>query len=95
MCWGLEWLLAGKESRVFNLGTGSGFSVKEVIGHARAATGHRVPHRYGPRRGGDATALVSGGQSALNDLGWGPSRSSLKVMIQDAWTCHKTGGYTG
>ena len=92
---GLEWLLEGKESRVFNLGTGSGFSVKEVIGHARAATGHRVPHRYGPRRGGDATALVSGSQSALNDLGWDPTRSSLKVMIQDAWTWHKTGGYSG
>ena len=92
---GLEWLLDGKESRVFNLGTGAGFTVKEVIGHARAATGHKVPHRYGPRRGGDATALVSGSQRALHDLGWDPKRSSLKLMIQDAWTWHKTGGYSG
>ena len=92
---GLEWLLDGKESRVFNLGTGAGFTVKEVIGHARAATGHKVPHRYGPRRGGDATALVSGSQRALTELGWDPKRSSLKLMIADAWTWHKTGGYAG
>ncbi|MBN8294860.1 UDP-glucose 4-epimerase GalE [Rhodobacter sp. NTK016B] len=92
---GLEWLLDGKGSRVFNLGTGAGFTVKEVIGHARAATGHKVPHRYGPRRGGDATSLVSGSHAALTDLGWDPARSSLKTMIKDAWTWHKTGGYPG
>ncbi|WP_370241916.1 NAD-dependent epimerase/dehydratase family protein, partial [Pararhodobacter marinus] len=92
---GLEWLLDGKGSRVFNLGTGAGFTVKEVIGHARAATGHTVPHRYGPRRGGDATSLVSGSHAALTELGWDPARSSLKTMIKDAWTWHKTGGYPG
>ncbi|MCW1932043.1 UDP-glucose 4-epimerase GalE [Pararhodobacter zhoushanensis] len=92
---GLEWLLDGKESRVFNLGTGAGFTVKEVIGHARAATGHKVPHSFGPRRGGDAAALISGSHRALNELGWNPARSSLKVMIKDAWTWHKTGGYSG
>ncbi|WP_127104916.1 UDP-glucose 4-epimerase GalE [Pararhodobacter zhoushanensis] len=92
---GLEWLLDGKESRVFNLGTGAGFTVREVIGHARAATGYKVPHSFGPRRGGDAAALISGSHRALNELGWNPSRSSLKVMIKDAWTWHKTGGYSG
>ena len=92
---GLEWLLDGKGSRVFNLGTGAGFTVKEVIGHARAATGHKVPHRYGPRRGGDATSLVSGSHAALTELGWDPARSSLKTMIKDAWAWHKTGGYPG
>jgi len=92
---GLEWLRDGKESRVFNLGTGAGFTVNEVIDHARAATGHKVPHRFGPRRGGDAASLVSGSHRALNDLGWDPTRSSLKVMISDAWTWHKTGGYSG
>lgn len=92
---GLEWLLEGKGSRVFNLGTGSGFTVKEVLAHARAATGLKVPHRFGPRRGGDATSLVSGSQRAHEELGWTPVRSSLKLMIQDAWTWHKTGGYSG
>jgi len=90
---GLEWLLDAKGSRVFNLGTGAGFTVKEVIGHARAATGHKVPHRFGPRRGGDAAILVSGSQRALTELGWDPKHSSLKVMIKDAWTWHQTGGY--
>jgi UDP-glucose 4-epimerase len=92
---GLEWLLAGKGSRVFNLGSGVGFSVREVIGHARAATGKPVPHRFGPRREGDAVSLVSGSKRALEELGWAPARSSLKIMIRDAWAWHKTGGYSG
>lgn len=92
---GLEWLLDGKDSEIFNLGTGVGFTVKEVISHARAATGKTVPHRFGPRRGGDAASLVSGSQRALEELGWAPKRSSLKLMIKDAWTWHKTGGYSG
>lgn len=92
---GLGWLRAGNESRVFNLGTGAGFTVREVISHARAATGHKVPHREGPRREGDAASLVSGSQRALSELGWDPTRSSLKTMIKDAWTWHRTGGYSG
>ncbi len=92
---GLEWLRDGKGSAVFNLGTGAGFSVREVIGHCRAATGRTVPHRFGPRRPGDATSLVSGSQRALDELGWEPHRSSLRVMIRDAWKWHQTGGYSG
>lgn len=86
---GLEWLLAGKGSRVFNLGSGAGFTVNEVIRHARAATGKTVPHRFGPRRGGDAASLVSGSRRALEELGWEPTRSSLKLMIADAWNWRK------
>lgn len=92
---GLRWLLNGKPNRVFNLGTGAGFTVNEVIRHARAATGHTVPHRFGPRRAGDAASLVSGSTRAAKELGWTPHRSSLKTMIHDAWTWHKTGGYAG
>lgn len=92
---GLEWLMDGKGSAVFNLGTGVGFTVKEVIRHARAATGKPVPHRMGARRAGDAACLVSGSQRAINDLGWTPTRSSLKIMIKDAWNWHKTGGFPG
>ncbi len=92
---GLEWLMDGRGSRVFNLGTGSGFSVQEVINHARAATGHKVPHRFGPRRAGDAAALVSGSKRALDELGWEPRHSSLKRMIADAWAWHRKGGYPG
>ena len=92
---GLEWLLAGKPSEVFNLGTGVGFSVREVIAHARAATGSKVPHRFGPRRAGDSASLVSGGRRAFQELGWEPQRSSLKVMIADAWAWEQRGGYGG
>ncbi|MFN5825821.1 MAG: UDP-glucose 4-epimerase GalE [Rhodobacterales bacterium] len=82
---GLEWLRASKGSRVFNLGSGVGFTVSEVLSHARAATGQTVPHRFGPRRPGDAAVLVSGSRRAIEDLGWEPRRSSLKLMIGDAW----------
>jgi UDP-glucose 4-epimerase len=92
---GLDWLLAGKGSRDFNLGSGVGFSVAEVISQARAATGKRVPHVYGPRRPGDPASLVSGSQRAHDELGWVAERSSLKLMIADAWAWHLKGGYPG
>ena len=92
---GLEWLRAGKGSRVFNLGTGVGFSVAEVIRQCRAGTGRRVPHEFGPRRAGDAASLVSGSRRAAEELGWVQERSSLKQMIEDAWRWYQTGGYSG
>ena len=92
---GLDWLLAGKGSRDFNLGSGVGFTVAEVISQARAATGKRVPHRFGPRRAGDPAALVSASRRATEELGWVAERSSLKLMIADAWRWHQTGGYPG
>lgn len=82
---GLHWLEAGRGSRVFNLGTGTGFSVAEVLDHAARVTGQPVPHRYGPRRGGDAAKLISGSSRAQAELGWQPQRSTLDQMIGDAW----------
>lgn len=90
---GLKWLQSGKGSRVFNLGTGSGFSVREVIDASRAVTNLAVPYTEGPRRAGDATKLVSGSTRAVQELEWSPSRSTLPQMIGDAWKWHKTGGY--
>jgi len=92
---GLEWLFEGKGSRAFNLGTGTGFSVKEVIAECKAATGHDVPHSIGPRRAGDAATLVSGSRRAIEELGWTPERSTLRDMIADAWRWYRTGGYSG
>lgn len=88
---GLKWLEAGRGSRVFCLGTGSGFSVREVIDAAEQVTGRAVPIGYGDRRAGDAVKLVSGSERALSELGWTPSRSTLPVMIADAWRWHQTG----
>ena len=90
---GLEWLRAGKGSRVFNLGTGHGFSVREVMEATRRVTNHAVPHTEGPRRAGDCTRLVSGSTRAAAELGWTPGRSTLARMIADAWRWHQTGHY--
>jgi UDP-glucose 4-epimerase len=90
---GLKWLADGKESRVFNLGTGSGFSVREVIDQSRAVTNRTVPYTEGPRRPGDCTKLVSGSTRAETELGWKPTRSSMNQMIQDAWRWHQSGHY--
>jgi UDP-glucose 4-epimerase len=90
---GLKWVQDGKPSRVFNLGTGSGFSVREVIDRAEAITGRTVPVVEGLRRPGDCTKLVSGSTRAMTELGWTPERSTLDRMIGDAWRWHQTGHY--
>jgi UDP-glucose 4-epimerase len=90
---GLKWLEDGKGGRVFNLGTGKGFSVREVIDHSRAVTNKPVPIVEGDRRAGDAVALVSGSTRANAELGWSPERSTLQRMISDAWRWHQNGHY--
>lgn len=90
---GLDWLIAGNPGRVFNLGTGTGFSVREVIRAAEEVTGRPVPLTIGARRPGDCTRLVSGSQRASEQLGWTPHRSTMTEMIRDAWNWHQTGDY--
>lgn len=90
---GLKWLEDAKGSRVFNLGTGAGFSVREVIDQSAAITNRPVPVVEGPRRPGDCTKLVSGSSRAEAELGWRPVRSKLDKMIADAWRWHQTGHY--
>ncbi len=90
---GLNWLEDEKPSRVFNLGTGTGFSVREVIDQSGAVTNKNVPVVEGPRRPGDSTKLVSGSTRAAAELGWTPKRSTMKQMITDAWRWHQTGHY--
>ena len=90
---GLNWLLDGKGSRVFNLGTGRGFSVREVIMASHAVTNRSVPIIEGTRRAGDAVSLVSGSARAVTELGWHPARSNLPDMIRDAWGWAQGPGY--
>lgn len=90
---GLEWLRAGRDSRVFCLGTGSGFSVREVVDATRHVTNRPVPMIDGPRRGGDAVKLVCGSTRAKVELGWQPDRSTMRQMIGDAWRWHQNGAY--
>ena len=90
---GLNWLLEGRGSTAFNLGSGTGFSVREVIAAAGAVTNRPVPVTYGARRAGDAAALVSGSDRARTVLGWQPQRSTMDVMIRNAHDWGKRPGF--
>ena len=90
---GLEWLRGGRGSRVFCLGTGQGFSVREVVDQTRHITNRTVPMHDGPRRAGDAVQLICGSQRAHDELGWNAGRSTMDRMILDAWRWHQTGHY--
>ena len=92
---GLQWLQSGKGSRVFNLDTGTGYSVRQVVEQCGAITNRPVPVTTGPRRAGDCTKLVSGSARARQELGWRPDRSTLEHMITDAWRWHQNGHYDG
>ena len=81
----LNWLEGAKgELDTFNLGTGKGFSVKEVIASFEEATGEKVPHQMGDRRAGDVTAIYANPIKAKEKLGWATKRS-LKTCLADAW----------
>ena len=90
---GLRWLIDGKGTRIFNLGSGKGFSVREVLEHASLITNQAVPVVEGPRRPGDAAALISGSQRAEAELGWAPQHSTMEQMIRDAWNWNQKPSY--
>jgi UDP-glucose 4-epimerase len=73
------------EPLVCNLGTATGFSVREVLATAEAVVGRPIPHAVGPRRGGDPPVLVASNARAREVLGWVPRRSTLEAMIGSAW----------
>jgi UDP-glucose-4-epimerase GalE len=84
----LAWLQAGGTRLACNLGTGSGYSVREVIECVRRVAGHPIPTRSAPRRAGDPARLVSGGRIAAEVLGWRPRRGELETIVRDAWNFH-------
>lgn len=73
------------EHRVFNLGNGNGFSVREVIEAAREVTGLDIPVREAPRRPGDPPQLVAASGRIRAELGWEPRKPALADMVADAW----------
>ncbi|HEY9375548.1 MAG TPA: UDP-glucose 4-epimerase GalE [Jiangellaceae bacterium] len=73
------------EHRVYNLGTGTGYTVREVVDACRRVTGHRVPHVDRDRRPGDPPTLVASGERAKAELGWVP-RFDLDRIVSDAWS---------
>ena len=85
----VKYLNEGKESNIFNLGNGVGFSVKEVIETARKVTGHPIPAMISPRRAGDPAKLVASSEKAKKILGWKPEYADLEYIIASAWKWHK------
>lgn len=81
----LQALLAGGESKIYNLGTGSGYSVQQVIDVARKVTGCEIVVEEGVRRAGDPAVLVADASSARRELGWEPKFGDVGVIIGDAW----------
>jgi UDP-glucose-4-epimerase GalE len=81
----LDYLRKGGATDAFNLGTGRGFTVKEIIQTAESVTGLKVPVEYGPRRAGDPPELVAAATKAKQILGWEAQFKDPREHIQSAW----------
>jgi UDP-glucose 4-epimerase len=81
----VDHLLKGGTSDRFNVGTGQGKSVREVLDAVEAVTGKKVPHVIGPRRAGDPPALVANSDRLQQKLGWKPRYTDLKDIVRTAW----------
>jgi UDP-glucose 4-epimerase len=86
---GLEHLLKGGSSEVFNLGNGQGFSIQQVIEAARVVTGRPIPVTLADRRPGDPPILVGSGEKAKRLLGWQPQYADLETILEHAWQWHQ------
>ncbi|MEI5993254.1 UDP-glucose 4-epimerase GalE [Candidatus Enterococcus mansonii] len=84
----LEYLKKGNDSNVFNLGSNTGYSVKEMLEAARAVTGKEIPAKVMPRRAGDPSKLVASSEKAKSILGWQPQVTDIKQIIKTAWDWH-------
>ncbi|WP_232665430.1 UDP-glucose 4-epimerase GalE [Pseudonocardia sp. TRM90224] len=80
----LEKAAAGAHA-VYNLGSGAGFSVREVIDACRTVTGHPIPAVAAPRREGDPAVLIASSDAAMAELGWRPERTEITTIVGDAW----------
>jgi len=87
----VDYLIGGGTSDQFNVGTGAGSSVLEIIRAAEAVTGQKVPYVTGPRREGDPPALVASSQKLRDRLGWAPQYADLRTIVTHAWNFAKKG----
>lgn len=85
----LRHLLSGAPGGVFNLGTGRGNSVREVLDAIEREAGERLPEVTGPRRAGDPAVLVADPVRARNELGFDPMHSDLATIVRTAWAWHR------
>jgi UDP-glucose 4-epimerase len=87
----LEALASESSSRlIYNLGSGQGFSVREVVEVAREVTQHAVPVIESPRRAGDPAVLIASSKKIRRDLGWQPRFPDLKAIVESAWQWQRT-----
>ncbi|MFQ1001707.1 UDP-glucose 4-epimerase GalE [Modestobacter sp. SSW1-42] len=77
---------AAGEHRIYNLGSGTGFSVQEMVDAVREVTGHELPVVMGDRRAGDPARLVASSAKIQSDLGWVPEHTDLTEIVSDAWS---------
>lgn len=84
----LEKLVAGSPGGIYNLGTGAGCTVLEMLEAARKVTGHAIPAAVSPRRAGDPAILVASPDKALQELGWQPRYTAIDDIIASAWRFH-------
>lgn len=73
----------------YNLGTGNGISVMEIVDACRKVTGHPIPVQICPRRPGDPAELYASGAKARSELGWNPTHSDVLTIVRDAWAFHQ------
>lgn len=85
-------LLNGEPAlHAFNLGTGQGYSVREIIAAVEKVAGNKVPQKIAPRRAGDPPALYADPSKALAQLGWKATQSSIAEIVESAWRWHRGG----
>lgn len=82
--------LGERDRLVYNLGSGNGFSVREVIEAARAVSGHPIPAVEHPRRSGDSARLVASSKRIRQELGWKPEHDNIHDILASAWEWHKS-----
>ncbi|MFC4304248.1 UDP-glucose 4-epimerase GalE [Cohnella boryungensis] len=85
----LERLRQGGDSGIYNLGSGNGYSVKQVIDVSREVTGHPIPAKIEARRAGDPAVLIASSERARKELGWAPKREKLEDIVKSAWEWHR------
>jgi UDP-glucose 4-epimerase len=85
----MDHLLDGKDNLILNLGTGQGYSVLEVLDHARAITGHPIPAVPVGRREGDPAELLASSERAFNILGWQAEHSRIEEILESMWRVYR------
>jgi len=92
----MKYVVKTRQSNYFNLGSGEGYSVKEMIEAARTVTGHKIPSKICERRAGDPARLIASSAKIEQELGWTRTYKTVDEIISSAWVFHQShkGGYT-